>query len=176
MMRQTWLLAGAGVVALGLGLAAWHAARPPAPAAGAALFSASFPDPDGRTVDLSRFKGHVLVVNFWATWCAPCVEEMPELQQIAREYASRGVTVIGVGIDNPAAIRRFRDEFGIDFVLLAAGAGGSELARQLGNPSGALPFTLLLDAEGRPGLRRLGRFKAEELRAWLELHSSKSKT
>jgi len=198
--RQAWLLATAGIASLGLGLVAWHAARPPVSAVSALgavstmdaatsppatatadapariLFSASFPDPDGKSVDLSRFKGRVLVVNFWATWCAPCVEEMPELQQIAREYSGRGVTVIGVGIDNPAAIRRFRDELGIDFVLLAAGAGGSELARQLGNPSGALPFTLLLDAEGQPSLRRLGRFKAEELRAWLDLHSSKSKT
>jgi peroxiredoxin len=179
MSRQRWVLAAAAfaAIALGLALAARQFPATTVPEASAsALFVASFPDLDGRPQDLTQFKGRLLVVNFWATWCAPCVEEMPELQRIHAEYSSRGAAVIGIGIDNPAAMRRFRDEQRIDFALLAGGAGGSDLARQLGNPSGALPFTVLVDADGLIALRRLGPIRPGDLRAWLNAHSTKSKT
>jgi peroxiredoxin len=179
MSRQRWVLVGAAfaALALGLALAARHVPATTVPGASAsALFVASFPDLDGRPQALAQFKGRLLVVNFWATWCAPCVEEMPELQRIHAEYSGRGVAVIGIGIDNPAAMRKFRDEQRIEFALLAAGAGGSELARQLGNPSGALPFTVLVDTDGLLALRRLGPIRPGDLRTWLDLHSNKSKT
>ena len=119
-----------------------------------------FDDVDGRPQALSQWRGSWIVLNFWATWCAPCVEEMPTLQQIAREYAARGVVVVGVGIDNAGAIRRFREELKLDLPLLVAGAGGSELARELGNPSGALPYTVLISPQGRIEQSRPGTAQA----------------
>lgn len=122
---------------------------------------------------MSQWRGRLLVVNFWATWCAPCVEEMPELQKVQHDYASRGVAVIGLGIDNAAAIRRFRDEQQIALPLLVAGAGGSEIARQFGNPSGALPYTVLIDRDGRIVQARLGRIREQELRSWLDARTTR---
>lgn len=140
---------------------------PPMPVA-AALFAHSFNDADGRMRAISEWQGGLLVVNFWATWCAPCIEEMPDLQKVQSEYASRGVAVVGIAIDNAAAVKRFRDEQKVELPLLIAGAAGSDLARELGNPSGALPYTVLVDRGGSVVQSRLGRLRASELRAWLD--------
>jgi thiol-disulfide isomerase/thioredoxin len=117
---------------------------------------------------MNQWQGGLLVVNFWATWCAPCIEEMPDLQNVQAEYATRGITVVGVAIDNAAAVRRFRDEQNVRLPLLIAGAAGTELVRQLGNVSGALPYTVLVDRSGNMVQTKLGRLRASELRSWLE--------
>lgn len=174
------LLAIVAAVALGAGLLlaqrtgpATSAAVPaPGPVVPPEVLAAQWKDLDGQTRSLAEFKGRPLVLNFWATWCAPCVAEMPDLQRIQTEYAARGVQVVGMGIDAVPAMRRFRDEHKLQLILLAAGAGGTELARQLGNPSGALPFTVLIDANGRIAQRRLGQVSADELRAWLDGRST----
>jgi thiol-disulfide isomerase/thioredoxin len=167
-MRRRWLLAGVGLGALVAGAGvAWWRVRPDAPDA-SALFDLTFDDVDGRPQPLAQWRGRWIVLNFWATWCAPCVEEMPTLQQAARDYGGRGVAVVGVGIDNAKAIRRFREELKLDLPLLVAGAGGSELARELGNPSGALPYTVLVSPQGRIEQAHLGLLKPELLRAWLD--------
>lgn len=170
MNRSRVLLTVIAVVGLLLGLvAAMHRYSTSASdAATAALFEQTFNDADGRPQPMKQWQGRHLVLNFWATWCAPCVEEMPELQRVQQDYAERGVAVVGLGIDNAAAIRRFRDEQGIALPLLVAGAGGSEVARQFGNLSGALPYTVLIDREGRIVQARLGRIREQELRSWLE--------
>jgi peroxiredoxin len=108
------------------------------------------------------------VVNFWATWCPPCVDEMPDLQQVRDAYLDRGVEIIGIGIDNAAKIAAFRDQHRLTLPLLVAGAGGSELNRALGNTGGALPFTVLIGPDGRVRERHLGQIKPEQLRRWLD--------
>ena len=138
-----------------------------APAA-TALFAQSFNDAEGRMQPMNQWQGGLLVVNFWATWCAPCIEEMPDLQKVQAEYATRGVTVIGIAIDNAAAVKRFRDEQNVRLPLLIAGAAGTELVRQLGNPMGALPYTVLVDRSGHMVRAKLGRVRADELRSWLD--------
>ncbi|MGZ8993187.1 MAG: TlpA family protein disulfide reductase [Burkholderiaceae bacterium] len=142
----------------------------------AALFAQSFNDADGDLQPMNQWQGRLLVVNFWATWCAPCVEEMPDLQKVQVEYAERGVTVVGVAIDNASAVKRFRDEQKVDLPLLVAGAAGTELLRQLGNASGALPYTVLLDRSGRVVQSKLGRLHASQLRAWLDAAPSAQQT
>lgn len=133
-----------------------------------ALFAQSFNDANGDLQPMNQWQGRLLVVNFWATWCAPCIEEMPDLQKVQGEYAERGVTIVGIAIDNASAVKRFRDEQNVDLPLLVAGAAGTELARQLGNASGALPYTVLLDHSGRITQSKLGRLHASQLRAWLD--------
>lgn len=169
------LLAVIAVVGLllGLGAALYRHASSASDAATGTLFEQTFSDADGRPQPMKQWQGRLLVLNFWATWCAPCVEEIPELQKVEQDYATRGVAVVGLGIDNASAIRRFRDEQGIALPLLVAGSGGSELARQIGNPSGALPYTVLIDRDGRIVQARLGRIREQELRSWLDARVGK---
>ncbi|HOX88147.1 MAG TPA: redoxin family protein [Burkholderiaceae bacterium] len=155
-------------LATGLAVAWWRHAERGATASAAPLFQASFPDVMGQEQALAQWKGRVLVVNFWATWCPPCVKEMPDLQTVAQEYRERGVTVIGLAIDNPKAVAAFREQHGITLPLLVAGAGGSELGRQLGNQAGALPYTILIDRKGRIVQSRMGQVDAAQLRLWLD--------
>lgn len=163
-------MAAVAGVAAGAGVA-WRALRddggPPATSV-AALFALTFDDAQGRPQPLAQWQGKWLLLNFWATWCAPCVEEMPTLQQAAREYGGRGVAFVGLGIDNAAAIRRFQSDLKIDIPLLVAGAGGTELVRQLGNPTGALPYTVLISPTGKIARTRLGLLKLDLLRSWLD--------
>jgi thiol-disulfide isomerase/thioredoxin len=119
---------------------------------------------------MAQWRGKLLVVNFWATWCAPCVEEMPDLERVRRAYLDRNVEIVGLGIDNAAKIRTFRDELKLTLPLLVAGAGGSELGRLLGNLAGALPYTVLIDPSGRVVQRKLGQIKPAELQQWLDAH------
>lgn len=163
------LAAGAAALAAGAGVAWWRL-RPAPAAQGAAefLFEQRFDDPDGRPQPLSQWRGRVLVVNFWATWCPPCVEEMPDLQRVRDANAARGVEVIGIGIDSAQKVREFRDRLDIRLPLLVAGAGGSALARELGNAAGALPYTVLLTPDGRVAQRKLGQIKPDELQRWID--------
>ncbi len=169
--RRRWLLAVVGAAALAAGAgAAWLRLRAVTSEPPPGFFERTFDDLQGKPQVLSQWRGRWLVLNFWATWCAPCVEEMPTLQQVAHDYGGRGVSVVGIGIDNAAAIRRFRDDLKLDLPLLVAGASGTDLARQLGNSSGALPYTVLLDPQGRIRQTRLGLLKPELLRSWLDAH------
>ncbi len=164
----------AGVIAVlalaaGAAMALWFDARnDQAQIKTDAFFAQRFSDADDRLQSISQWQGALLVVNFWATWCAPCVEEMPDLQQVQSEYASRGVVVVGVAIDSAGAVKRFRDELKLDIPLLVAGAAGTELVRQLGNASGALPYTVLVGRNGNVLQSKLGRLRAGELRSWLD--------
>lgn len=139
-----------------------------APVETAVLFAQSFNDANGDLQPMDQWQGRLLVVNFWATWCAPCIEEMPDLQNVQVEYAARGVTTVGIAIDNASAVKRFRDEQNVGLPLLVAGAAGTELVRQLGNASGALPYTVLVDRSGIVVQSKLGRLHESELRAWLD--------
>ena len=173
MKNTRWTVWGVALGALAAGLVvALHAPTPtPGPEqqlVPTSLLATEWKDLDGQPQSLAQFKGKLLVLNFWATWCAPCVDEMPDLQRIQAEYAARGVVIVGMGIDAVPAMRRFRDEHKLDFTLLATASGGTEIARELGNASGALPFTVLIDGEGRIAQRRLGRISAAELRLWLD--------
>lgn len=162
--------AGAGVaIALRHGSTVAPADLKPA----GALFEHTFSDADGRAQALSQWQGRWLLVNFWATWCAPCVEEMPDLQRAYAEYGGQNLAVVGLAIDTPGAVKRFRDSLQLELPLLIAGASGTELARQLGNPSGALPYTVLIDPSGFVVRSKLGQLRNPELRSWLTTYVGK---
>ena len=167
--RRRWLAwtgVAVGGAALGAG-AAWWRLRPREPdaQASAILFGQTLPDAAGRPLALSSLAGRPLVVNFWATWCPPCVEEMPELSALHDELAPRGLAMLGIGIDQPDKIAEFARRHPVSYPLVVAGMGGAELGRHFGNVTGALPFTVLLDRRGGISHRILGRVDIGRLRA-----------
>ena len=167
MKRAYWPML---VVALLFGMAgAWFgerhfAAAPAQPSAVDAFFLRSLPDSKGATTAMTQWKGRPVVLNFWATWCAPCVEEMPELTALQKEVKTKNVQILGIGIDSPSNISAFADKYQIGYPLYVAGIDGSELSRELGNKAGGLPFTVVIDASGKVRKTYLGRLKMDELR------------
>jgi thiol-disulfide isomerase/thioredoxin len=107
----------------------------------------------------------VAVVNFWATWCGPCVEEMPELDRLSKALAPN--SVVGVAIDNPTNVREFLQKTPVTYPIALAGLEGTDLMRALGNTGGGLPFTVLLDAKGKVVFSKMGKTNEAELKQQL---------
>ncbi|RPH60461.1 MAG: TlpA family protein disulfide reductase, partial [Burkholderiales bacterium] len=137
MNRRSWL--GLGALALGFGgFGAWVASRRYSlgsadSAAIELLHGLTLPDAMGRPVALASLRNQPAVVNFWATWCPPCIEEMPELSDLAVEFGPSGLHIVGIGIDSPSNIRQFSETTPMGYPLLVAGTSGLELVRRLGN-------------------------------------------
>ena len=143
-------LAGAGV--------GWWKLHPALDADEAqALWPLSFETPAGGALAMQTLRGKPLLLNFWATWCPPCVEELPLLDAFFRQNPSRSWQVVGLAIDQPTAVRNFLARTSVSFPIAMAGLGGTELAKALGNLSGGLPFTVVFDAAGKVLQRRMGR-------------------
>ena len=165
--RRWWLS-----VALAAGVAgattAWWRYQPKAvePSALDSLWAREFEGPDGQLVVLAGFRGRPLVLNFWATWCPPCVEEMPLLSRFGQAQAERGWQVLGLAVDQAAAVRRFLQATPVAFPVAMAGLAGTELARSLGNATGALPFTVVIDSQGQIAARKLGQVSEADLAQW----------
>jgi len=172
--RNALIAASGGVALLAGGGIAWFLLRTKTEttAAVAALYGQTFDDARGVAQPMDQWRHRWLVVNFWATWCAPCVEEMPGLQRVARDYADRKVAVVGIGIDRADAIRRFQADLKLELPLLVGGATGSDIARTLGNPTGALPYTVLISPTGELVQSHLGLLQPEMLRSWLDARVS----
>lgn len=122
---------------------------PAAEGAAQRLMSVSLPDLNGKPQTLSLWHGKVLVVNFWATWCAPCREEIPALMKVQMQYASNGVKIVGIALDNVGKVRDYATEMRIDYALLIGGVETLSVAKDLGNRAGVLPFTVVLDRTGK---------------------------
>lgn len=113
------------------------------------LILTSLPDLGGKTQTLSQWRGNVLVVNFWATWCTPCREEIPALMRLQNRYAPKKLQLVGIGIDNVDKIRDYAAAMSIDYVLLVGGMEILGVSKDLGNRAGVLPFTVVLDRTGK---------------------------
>jgi thiol-disulfide isomerase/thioredoxin len=127
------------------------------------LFGLSFENPKGESIPLANYRGKPLVINFWATWCPPCIEEMPELSEWYKADG-KSVAIVGIGIDSPSNVREFVSKNKISYDLLIAGMGGTELARLLGNSTGALPYTVVISPKETFALKVLGRFSLPALK------------
>ena len=118
---------------------------------------------------LQAFRGKPLLINFWATWCPPCIEEMPLINDFFKKNSGNGWQVLGLAVDNADSVRAFLQKIPLSYPVAMAGANGSELAGQLGNPSGALPYSVLIGSDGSILQRRLGKLSHADLDAWAQL-------
>ena len=168
--RRRWLMgAAAGAAALGaIGLVWPDDVSPSATSAAvaAALWSLEFEQPDGMPLPLRTLRGKPLLLNFWATWCPPCVDELPLLSDFYRENQAKGWQVLGLAVDQRAPVQHFLRQTPLAFPVALAGAAGLELSRSLGNLSGGLPFTVLLGSDGVVAHRKMGKVTPADLRSW----------
>jgi thiol-disulfide isomerase/thioredoxin len=132
------------------------------------LWKTSAPGADGTSQKLDTFKGKPVVINFWASWCGPCVKEMPELSAMQREYQKKGITFIGLGVDSEKNVNDFLKKVPVAYPVYVTGFGGADLARSFGNNAGGLPFTVVIDAKGVVRSTKLGEVNAAELRKTLD--------
>jgi thiol-disulfide isomerase/thioredoxin len=125
--------------------------------------SATLMDLAGKPRQLGEWQGRVLVCNFWATWCAPCREEIPMLMSEREKYRRSGLEIVGIAVDNAAKVAEFAASLRIPYPILLAEADGLDLMRKLGNPSGGLPYTVIADRQGVVVHRKLGAMKQADL-------------
>ncbi|GAC1407224.1 MAG: TlpA disulfide reductase family protein [Burkholderiaceae bacterium] len=132
--------------------------------AAAALYAQSFLEASGHMQGLAKWQGHLLIVNFWATWCGPCVEEMPALSTLQKELQPKKIQIIGIGIDTAGNIAQFAAKYKIAYPLYIGGPGATELSRSFGNQSAGLPYTVLINPNGKVVKTYLGKLRIDELR------------
>jgi thiol-disulfide isomerase/thioredoxin len=161
--RRFWLTCvavGTAAAATGYGVNLWWTGGlnrdEGNPAAVRALMTARLPDVKGEPQTLESWKGRVLVVNFWATWCAPCRKEIPEFVRMQERYRSQGLQFAGIAFDQPEKVDDFAREFGINYPLLMGGLDTMALMRESGNRLGVLPYTMVLDRQGNVVSRHPG--------------------
>jgi len=131
------------------------------------VYAARLADLAGGEPTLEQWRGQVLVVNFWATWCAPCREEIPAFVRLQERYGKRGLQFVGIAFDQPDKVAEFAREFRINYPLLLGGLEAMELLRQAGNRAGVLPYTLVIDRHGNVVSREPGGLKEGRLESLL---------
>lgn len=158
----------------GAGVAWWkfqpHEVAATAPAGSPDPFwSLSFDTPQGQPLAMREFAGKPLLVNFWATWCPPCVEELPLLNRFYEENKAKNWQVVGLAVDQPSAVRTWLQKSPLSFPVAMAGLSGAELSKALGNLSGGLPFTAVFGASGQLLHRKSGKVTPGDLAQWVQL-------
>ena len=164
--RRSWALAGGVAVVAGATGVAWSVWRQRHASVGDELWSATFDTPDGSHLAMASLQGQPLVLNFWATWCPPCVREMPALDRFARDFAGRGWRVVGLAADQAEPVRAYLARAPVSYAIGLTGFAGIELSQRLGNSSGGLPFTLVFGRDGSLLQRRMGETSYEQLAGW----------
>jgi thiol-disulfide isomerase/thioredoxin len=169
MTRRRALLTGAvagGAALAGIGSAAWWHQRAGAADPLAAMWQMRFERPEGGELAMASLRGKPLLINFWATWCAPCLREMPEIDRFYREFSKRPGEVLGLAIDGPAPVREYLRKVKVGFLIGLGGLDGTDLIHQLGNLQGGLPFTVLIGADGAVVEKKMGETSYAELKTW----------
>ncbi|GAA3988262.1 hypothetical protein GCM10022279_09150 [Comamonas faecalis] len=168
--RRRLLTYGLGAVA---GLAGagwgWWRMQPSGLADGVldAFWAAQFDGIDGVPVAMQAFAGKPLLLNFWATWCPPCVEELPLLNSFYHQHRDKGWQVLGLAIDQPGNVHKFLQRMALDFPLALGQATATQFSRDLGNDVGGLPFSILFAADGSIAQRKMGQLKEDDLDRWV---------
>lgn len=170
-VRQFALYALVGALALGIGV--WVAQTRYLPTADsnrvpASMWTMPLTDMASQPQSLAQWRGKALVLNFWATWCAPCREEIPDLIAIRSQYATKSIEIVGIAIDNAQAVSPYARNMNISYPIVIGEGAALDLARALGNPSGALPYTVAIAPDGTILMRHLGRLPKAKLQAILD--------
>lgn len=175
MNRNLFLLAVIGLVSMLGGALLFNLLPPDSPkirsaSAETAIELHSIPlfDLSGQQTTIGNWEGNILIVNFWAPWCAPCRREVPSLIKIHREYAQQGVRVLGIALDSEPQVSQFATDYQINYPLFLSGNRTAMYNAAFGNPSGSLPFTALLDRKQRIVFQHNGELSSEQLREQLE--------
>ncbi len=159
--------AGAAAAVAGVGAALWRfKPRDVADAASHPLWAQQFETPSGAALAMAGFQGKPLLLNFWATWCPPCIEELPMIDAFWRENTANGHQVLALAIDQPSAVRKFLDRQPLGFSVGLVGLEGTQLAKSLGNAAGGLPFTVFFKADGSIWRQKMGQLTADDLAQW----------
>lgn len=173
-----WLNGPGPLLRTELGQRALHSvlqSTAPAPPAGLAVASRGevipslqLPALDGDRITLpAAYAGRPILINLWASWCGPCIEEMPELDRFAATQGANGTQVVGIALDDEAAVRAFLQRIPVRYPILLDQAGPRDAGVQLGNPKGVLPYTVLVSADGRLMREKIGPFQHGEIENWV---------
>lgn len=159
--------AGAAAAVAGVGVSLWR--FEPSGVADAAkhpFWAQQYETPSGDALAMLDFKGKPLLLNFWATWCPPCIEELPMIDAFWRQNTSNGHQVVALAIDQPSSVRKFLTKQALGFPVGLAGLEGTQMAKLLGNAAGGLPFTVFFKADGSIWRQKMGQLTAEDLVLW----------
>lgn len=169
--RRHWLMAG---VAVSAGLAgafvAWQKYQPQGVVDSAvqSFWAQEFEKPEGGTLRMQDLRGKPLLVNFWATWCPPCIEELPLIDAFYKQNQSKSFQVVGLAVDQPSQVKRFLTQKPLQFPNGLAGLNGTQLGVSLGNAESVLPFSVLFDAKGKLLAQKAGKLEQKDLDSWLQ--------
>ncbi len=168
--RRRWLLSAmAGAATVGGFSLAWHTYYHDARKSQALDFGfweLEFTTSAGQRLRLDAFRGKPLLLNFWATWCPPCIEELPLLSSFYHEQSVNNWQVLGLAIDDADAVQRFLAQKPVTFPVVMGGAKALAMSKSLGNLAGALPFTVVMNSVGQVVQRKMGRLSIHDLRTW----------
>ena len=167
--RRTLVLAvGAGAALAGVGLAVWRNAHVSAPTAEPfdGFWAQQWTATDGEMLPMASFRGKPLLINFWATWCAPCVEELPMVDAFFQAQKKSGWQVLGLAADKPKNVQDFLQKMPLHFPVAVDAMLATQWARQLGNVSGGLPFSVVINSAGEVAQRKMGKLMEADLAAW----------
>lgn len=132
------------------------------------IFAASLPDLEDKTQAISQWRGNVMIVNFWATWCEPCRKEIPEFIELQEKFRDKGLVFIGIAVDQKERAAAFSREMGINYPVLVGDLKAMALAEAAGNRQGALPFTVVIDRNGKIAGTKLGRLSRDSLESMFQ--------
>jgi thiol-disulfide isomerase/thioredoxin len=164
-MKRTGLILFAAIFALVSGILAknfWSSLESARPAPMPAF---TLPDLAGKPHSSSEWRGKVMIINFWATWCPPCLKEIPEFMALQTEWAAKGVVFVGIALDDAQAVSDYNNDTPVNYPLLIAGVQGTNLAHEFGDSMDAVPFTVIVDRQGQIVHRQPGELAKAELLA-----------
>lgn len=162
-MKKTALIIIAAIIALSLGVTTRHLFSSAEKPGVSALPQFTLPDLSGQQRNIAEWQGKVLVINFWATWCPPCLKEIPGFVALQEQYADKGVQFIGIALEDKEPVAKYLSATAINYPILLGGDNGVTLAHQLGNSVDAVPYTLIVDRQGQIISRHPGEFSKEQI-------------
>lgn len=164
---RRWILGAVGATAGAAGIASawWRAGRSPQ-GSPEGLWARQWVSPAGITFAMQSFQGRPLLINFWATWCPPCIEELPLIETFYQENKAKSWQVLGLAVDKAERVQSFLQANKLSFPIGMAGLEGTQLSRELGNVGGGLPFTVVFSSDGQIAQRKLGRLQVQDLEQW----------